>query len=252
MVNDRRNPTDNESAILLAEVENLCPLCSITLMYDKQGRKNKRFEAAHIYPLNPTEEEAELLKNVEKLHEDVNNLKNFIALCRKCHKQFDHPRTVEEYKKLYSLKKSLIARAEAREKYHDYQIELEIKQIISKLTEYSDESVTSTLGTDALKLEEKANETLTGLTKRKIRNDITDYYIYIQEQFKMLDREETDSFDLIAAQVKTFYLKLKKNEKSQQVIYEQMIEWLSKKTENSSKEACGIIISFFIQNCEVF
>lgn len=252
MSNTRRNPTDNEAAILLSEVENLCPLCSITLMYEKKGKKNKRFEAAHIYPLNPTAEEYELLKDEERLHEDVNHLDNFIALCRKCHKQFDHPRTIEEYRKLYGLKKLLIARAEARDKYHDYQIELEIKQIILKLTEYSDEATVQPLGTDALRLEQKANETLTGLTKRKIRNDITDYYIYIKEQFKMLDKQEEDSFDLIASQVKTFYLKLKKTEKSQQVIYEQLTEWLSKKTENSSKEACSIIISFFVQNCEVF
>ncbi|MGE7185585.1 ABC-three component system protein [Peribacillus sp. NPDC006672] len=252
MSNTRRNPTDNESAMLLSEVENLCPLCSITLMYEKSGQKKKRFEAAHIYPLNPTSIEAEILKGEERLHEDVNHLNNFIALCRRCHKQFDHPRTVEEYRKLYNLKKMLIARAEARDKYHDYQIELEIKQIIFKLIEDSHEGNFSALGMNALKLDEKSDDTLTGITKRKIRNDITDYYIYIREQFTLLDKQEPDSFELIASQIRTFYLKLKKTETSQQTVYEQLTEWLSKKTENSTKDACGIIISFFIQNCEVF
>ncbi|MFJ7508872.1 ABC-three component system protein [Peribacillus simplex] len=252
MSNTRRNPTDNESAMLLSEVENLCPLCSITLMYEKNGQKKKRFEAAHIYPLNPTPYEAGILENEERLHEDVNHLNNFIALCRRCHKQFDHPRTVEEYRKLYNLKKMLIARAEARDKYHDYQIELEIKQIIFKLLDDSNDADFSPLGMNALKLDEKADDTLTGITKRKIRNDITDYYIYIREQFNLLDKQVPDSFELIASQVRTFYLKLRKTEKSQQTIYEQLTEWLSKKTENSTKEVCGIIISFFIQNCEVF
>ncbi|EMI3505919.1 TPA: HNH endonuclease [Bacillus cereus] len=252
MSNARRNPTDNEAILLVNEVDNLCPLCSLTLMYEKKGQKKKRYEAAHIYPLNPTKEESETLKNEERLHEDVNHLNNFIALCRSCHKQFDHPRTVEEYRKLFSLKKSIIARNEMRDKYHDYQIETEIKRIIFKLVEDSSEGNLVPLETSALRLDEKANDTLTVLTKRKIRNDINDYYIYIREQFNQLDKEVPDSFELIASQVRTFYLKLKKTESSQKKIYDQLTEWLSKKTENSTEDACGIIISFFIQNCEVF
>ncbi|MCS1380773.1 HNH endonuclease [Lysinibacillus sphaericus] len=252
MANKRRLPSENESALLIAEVENLCPLCSITLMYEKKGKKMKRFEAAHIFPLNPTAEEIEVLNGVDKLNEDVNNLENFIALCRTCHKQFDHPRTKEEYNKLFKLKKKLIAQSKARETYHDYQIEIEIKNVILKLVEEADIDTFETLSLNALKLDEKANNTLTGITKRKIRNDITDYYIFIREQFKILDKQDTDSFNLIASQIRTYYLKLKKNENSQQNIYEQLTEWLSKKTENSNKEVCGIIISFFIQNCEVF
>ena len=146
----------------------------------EKGQKKKRYEAAHIYPLNPTKEESETLKNEERLHEDVNHLNNFIALCRSCHKQFDHPRTVEEYRKLFSLKKSIIARNEMRDKYHDYQIETEIKRIIFKLVEDSSEGNLVPLETSALRLDEKANDTLTVLTKRKIRNDINDYYIYIR------------------------------------------------------------------------
>lgn len=252
MSRPRRKPTENETALLLSEVENLCPLCSITLMYEKKGQRKKRFEAAHIYPLNPTPEEIELLKDEKRLHEDVNHLDNLIALCRKCHKQFDHPRTVEEYRKLYNLKRELIARSKAREEYHDYQIELEIKQIIFTLVNEFTEATSTPLSLKVLKIDEKTDETLSGLTKRKIINDVTDYYIYIKEQFKLLDKQEQNSFELIATQVKVFYLKLRKTESSQQTIYEQLIEWLFKKTENSSKEACSIIISFFIQNCEVF
>jgi HNH endonuclease len=252
MSKPRRKPTENETAILLSEVESLCPICSITLMYEKNGQKKKRFEAAHIYPLNPTPQEVELLKNEERLHEDVNHLNNLIALCRRCHKEFDHPRTVEEYRKLFNLKKELIARSKAREEYHDYQIELEIKRIIFTLVNEFSEATAIPLSMQALNIDKKADDSLSVLIKRKIKNDVTDYYIYVKEQFKLLNKQEPNSFELIATQVKAFYLKLKKNETSQQKIYEQLTEWLYKKTENSSKEACSIIISFFIQNCEVF
>ncbi|WP_369404916.1 ABC-three component system protein [Piscibacillus salipiscarius] len=88
--------------------------------------------------------------------------------------------------------------------------------------------------------------------KRRIRNEIRDYYLYIQEQFRQLDSNYPQSFHRIALQVSLFYSTLTKTETSQEVIYTQLTEWLSKVTGNSSLGACGIIISFFIQNCEVF
>lgn len=249
---DRKKLTPNQNALLLAEVENMCPLCTKTLIYEKGGKKHKLFEGAHIYPLNPAEREKELLKGEGKLHDDVNNLDNYIALCTDCHTKFDNPRTVEEYRLLFSIKKNILSKSETREKYSDYQIESEIKDVIAILVEDFDESDLKQLELKALKLEEKADETLAGITKRKIRTDITEYYYYIQEQFVQLDSQYPRSFNHIASQVSAFYNSLSRIEPSQEVIYGQLTEWLSKKTGNSSLGACAIVISFFIQNCEVF
>ncbi len=252
MSNKRRNLTYNENSILLSEVESMCPLCTKPLMYEKKGGKYKLWEGAHIYPLNPTKVEIELLKDEEILHEDVNNIRNIIALCEECHNKFDNPRTVEEYRKLYSIKKNILIKVETREKYHDYQIEAEIKEVIGKLLKGFNEEETKPLNMRALKLDKKADETLVKITKNKIRNEIREYYIYIKEQFAQLDSQYPKSFNAISSQVKSFYDSLSRHESSQEVIYNQLTEWLSKKTENSSLGACGIIISFFIQNCEVF
>lgn len=252
MPNKRRDLTPHENSILLSEVENMCPFCAKPLMYEKNGRQYKLWEGAHIYPLNPTESEIELLKDEERLHEDVNNIKNFIALCGDCHKKFDNPRTVEEYKWLLSIKKNILSKSETRAKYADYQIESEIKEIITMLVEEFNESALKQLEMQALKLDEKANETLTRITKMRIRNEITEYYYYIKEQFAQLDSQYPRSFNAIASQVSAFYNSLSRIESSQEVIYGQLTEWLSKKTGNSNLGACGIIISFFVQNCEVF
>lgn len=117
-----------------------------------------------------------------------------------------------------------------RAKYHDYQIETEIKQVIKLLVEEEfNEAPTNILNLTALKLDQKANKTLNGITKRKIRNEITDYYLYIKQQFKQLDKQYPNSFDVIATQIKSFYLIISRSETSQEVIYEQLTEWLSKK-----------------------
>ncbi|PFO85764.1 ABC-three component system protein [Bacillus cereus] len=252
MPNKRRDLTPHENAILLSEVENMCPFCAKPLMYEKKGRQNKLWEGAHIYPLNPTKEEIELLKDEERLHEDVNNIRNFIALCGDCHKKFDNPRSVEEYRWLLSIKKNILSKSETRAKYADYQIESEIKEVIKMLVEEFNEGALKPLETQALKLDEKANKTLTRITKMRIRTEITEYYYYIKEQFVQLDSEYPRSFNAIASQVSAFYNSLSRIEPSQEIIYGQLTEWLSKKTGNSSLGACGIIISFFVQNCEVF
>ena len=249
---DRRNLSPHENAILLAEVENMCPFCAKLLMYEKKGRNYKLWEGAHIYPLNPDAEEIELLKAEERLHEDVNNIRNFIALCGDCHKKFDNPRTVEEYRLLLSIKKNILSKSETRAKYVDYQIESEIKEVITMLVEEFNEADLKPLEMQALKLDEKANETLTRITKMRIRNEITEYYYYIKEQFVQLDSQYPRSFNAIASQVSAFYNSLSRIEPSQEIIYGQLTEWLSKKTGNSSLGACGIIISFFVLNCEVF
>ncbi|MEC1680332.1 HNH endonuclease signature motif containing protein [Bacillus mojavensis] len=249
---ERRKLSPHENAILLAEVENMCPFDAKPLMYEKNGRNFKLWEGAHIYPLNPTKEEIEILKDEERMHEDVNNIRNFIALCGDCHKKFDNPRTVEEYRLLLSIKKNILSKSETRSKYADYQIEKEIKEVIQALVEGSDEASFIPLNLDALKLDNKADNTLSRITKNRIRNEITENYLYVQQQFSEIDSQYPKSFNAIASQVKSFHDTLSRTETSQEVIYEQLTEWLYKKTGNSSIGACGIIISFFIQNCEVF
>ncbi|WP_235701091.1 ABC-three component system protein [Bacillus subtilis] len=153
---------------------------------------------------------------------------------------------------LLSIKKNILSKSETRAKYIDYQIESEIKEVISMLVEEFNEAELKPLKMNALKLDEKANETLARITKMRIRNEITDYYYYIKEQFAQLDSQYPRSFNSIASQVSAFYNSLSRIEPSQEVIYGQLTEWLSKKTGNSNLGACAIIISFFVQNCEVF
>ena len=101
----RRQPTDNEKFILHTEVDGMCPLCGIKLLYKKENTLNKRVNLAHIYPHSPTDSEKKLLKDVEKLSEDSEDIKNIIWLCPNCHESFDKPRTIDSYNNLLNIKK---------------------------------------------------------------------------------------------------------------------------------------------------
>ena len=96
MQENRPPITENQKLLLFAEVDGVCPNCPNVLMYDKNGRKYKEFQIAHIYPLNPKPDEIETLRNEERLSKDPNHLDNLICLCESCHTKFDKPRTAEE------------------------------------------------------------------------------------------------------------------------------------------------------------
>ena len=91
--NSRKNFSENTQQFLYDEVKGKCPLCLNSLTYEKNNKLYKDFEIAHIYPLNPTKDEIELLKDEIRLG-NVNDLTNLIALCPNCHNQYDKPRTI--------------------------------------------------------------------------------------------------------------------------------------------------------------
>lgn len=250
---NRRIPTDNEKMVLFNEVNGFCPMCGITLTYKKSGKIFKSFEVAHIYPANPRKSEEKLLENVELLSPlDVNNLENLIAVCSRCHKEFDNPRTVEEYEKWYSIKKRILEDFAMRDSFFDYSIETEITEILEKLNEEKIEEDLVGLSLTSLKIDTKANETLPFLLKKTIKNDVADYFYYIRHSFEEMDKITPNTFESVATQVKSFYLKCSKTSMDQNHIYTVLVDWLDEKTDNYSKRACEIVIAFFIQDCEVF
>ncbi|MCD0021636.1 HNH endonuclease, partial [Streptococcus agalactiae] len=79
------------------------------------------------------------------------------------------------------------------------------------------------------------------------------YYYYIQEQFQNLVDSHPITFNIIGSQIKTAYLQASYSGISQQEIYNHLVLWLESITpEIPNNTACQIVISFFVQNCEVF
>lgn len=250
MSKPRKSYTSNEQLILFSEVESICPICTKPLRYEKAGRIEKVFEIAHIYPLNPTAEEIELLKDEKLLSEDVNSLNNVIPLCPSCHEKFDKPRTVEEYRKLYKIKESIILKSKIMNSYSLFNIEDEIRLVLHKLN--LDTGELAKLEYNVLKVEQKANDTLPPLLKRQIKSDVTEYFLFIQNIFEEIDKDTPDKFNTVAAQIKGFYYKCKQSTQNQEEIYRSIVEWIHNKTNRYSLRACEIITAYFVQDCEVF
>lgn len=254
MASKHPNFTENENILLFNEVDGICPIqtCSGELMYEKKVNKQKSYDIAHIYPLNPTPEEVELLKNEERLSSDPNDLDNLICLCDTCHTKFDKPRTVEEYRDMVALKKKLISKNKERANWNVH-LNSEINEILEFLSN-NDETLDDSVEPEyePKTIDTKTNDSITKLTKRKIKSNVEEYYQNIKAKFKEIDGVKPLTTEVLSSQIKTFYLKTSQIHENQNDVFNAMVDWLYNKTNRTSKEACEIIISYFIQNCEVF
>lgn len=254
MSHKRRRPTSNELIELLAEVDRVCPLCSKPLQYRKKGKLHNRLEVAHIYPLNPTDEEANLLANEERLSTDVNAIENFLAVCEGCHTEFDKPRTVEEYRKVALIKKTARARTASRETHWKFTLQEEIRDIVAALmtTATLEDDVSSVpLSYDPKTLDEKVGDELDALVKKRVRYEITAYYPFVRRAFRALEKSNASSAQQILLQVKAYYLEQTKLGLSHADILRTIAEWVTSQTD-ADAEVANILASFFVQNCEVF
>lgn len=248
----RKKFTPNTHILLHHEVDGVCPKCAKVLLYDKKGGKHKGYEIAHIYPLNATDAEKKLLSKEEKLSEDLNDNKNLLAMCLECHPKFDKPRTVEEYRWAVQKKKDLMAKSKSKSLWHTGQIETEVQEIIRQLKEQQLPDMAFDLSLIPLKIDEKTDSSLPAITKDKIKNYVKNYFHFIQNAMKNLERESPNTAELISNQIRIHYLALKKQGHTQQEIFTNIVDWVHTKTNQVSKDACEAFSSFFVQNCEVF
>lgn len=252
MNNKRDTYSTAQQTALVSQVNRVCPLCSKPLFYKKGKRSFKDYQLAHIYPLNPTSEEAELLRNEKRLSQDINDEKNIIPLCKICHGKIDNPRTVEEYRELYQIKEKLIKQTAQEEMWNEYKIEDEITKVIKDLYTIDDISNGVQIEFEPKKVEQKLDDTINNLTKRKIKNHVSEYYVFIRNTFAQLDQSKLDLSEIISLQVKAYYKKQKTMGLNQQEIYINIVSWLNSKSKQHTSDATEIVASFFIQNCEVF
>lgn len=254
MSNPRISPTKNQTLYLFAEVGGVCPNCPKELIYEKEGQRQKSFEIAHIYPLNPTPPELITLKDVEKLSDEPNDLKNLICLCVECHTKFDKPRTREEYEDLYNKKLALIRYSKEKSLWESSTIEKEIDELIAFLANTDFDLEEDILTYDPKTIDKKTNNTITSLTKRRIHRNVQDYFTLIKFKLGEVEKLKPMTTDVISTQIKTHYLKIRKEipDYNQHEIFEAMVSWLCKISKIDSRESCEIMASYFVQNCEIF
>lgn len=247
---DRRTPTKYDELFLLEEVDSICPVCGISLI-NKQVKKKKQFEIAHIYPNSPTKKEVKELMGVERLGNNSEDIVNWIALCPKCHKEYDFHKTKDEYLEMLWRKKRLLSNSDTKRQLSEKNIESELSLIIANLCNLnqSDLENISPLSYDALCVSEKISN---ALLCRDISSKVVDYYLFIKEQFEIQElSNKKSSLELIAANIKHAYHICKAKGLDENQIFSNLCNWLISKIHCDNTSA-QIIIAFFVQNCDAY
>lgn len=132
---------------------------------------------------------------------------------------------------------------------NDVQLEDDIRTILSALGTIKNASELVELEYEALRIDEKFDAE-NFILKNETQMQVVTYYRYIEKVFSNSNAD----FDMIASEIKVSSMKLEKAGLSQQDVISQLSEWIRNKAGLGTESllACNIVVSFFIQNCEVF
>ncbi|GAA0123010.1 hypothetical protein UT300018_23270 [Clostridium faecium] len=219
---------------LLVESKGLCPNdnCCRPLYINANGQTDMNYEITQINPDLPPDSFA-----------------NLIALCPDCSKKYLLAKDDGQMKRLEIIKKKLISEEETIEVLANTQVEDGVERVLRKI---SDAPITELipLNYEPVRLREKIlpeNRVL----YIKAKAYVAEYYPTVHGIFQQLSKERTLRFDPFCMQVKMNYINLRDKGRTQPEIFESLVEWLASNT-NDRKDLCEIVISYFIQKCEVF
>ena len=252
----RKSCNAEEHTILVAQVNQRCPLCETNLFMKKKNGTHKHYQIAHIYPHSLTKKDEKTLASIDPPL-DTESLSNLIPLCPNCHIKYDTGKTLEEYHSLRNLKDNHLENEAQLALQFEYKLKEDINIVVTALDSLcitTDELIPLNYEpkkvTDKLKTE-KSDQAISALIIKKIKESVIQYYNFVDKCFKQIQKEK-ESAEIIALQIKLYYLEQKKLKVTKQKIYYNMVDWVLNKTKTENREAAGIIVSYFIQHCEVF
>ena len=248
------NTTTNQDTLLLIEVDNKCPLCGAPLMFrNSKGKNVKRYKVTQIFPDNIKRDLYLSFSKTSYSFINYNHSDNLIALCTDCSIDYLSDPTKEEFCHLQAIKKAIQQRFNIRQSMADVGLEPEIAAVVNGLINITNSGQLQELRMDALRIKDKI-EPKNKLLIDAITDDVTHYYSYIKHLFADIDDIKSGTFDQIASEIHLVYKKIVKTGISQTEIFEYISNWIKENLsiENQNDIAIKAVISFFIQNCEVF
>ena len=245
--NGRIKLTHTEEALLFSDCNGVCPICGKTLLYDKNG-KGRGFQAAHIYPHSPTAQQRIALSNVP-MPKDVECIDNMILLCERCHNTQDFRTSEQDYLKLYNIKQAQLKHRIAQQVIAEINVEPQIDSILDALKNVTPEELIE-LKMTPVKVKEKVSDFP---LRSKIVGYVTQYFNYVKSKLQDIDRTCSNRAEAIAKEIGLCFTKEKCANlfADQNIVFDAIVDWLASKT-HGDRNACEIVIAYFVQDCEVF
>lgn len=248
-VTQRDETVDTEDISLLAEANYRCPLCQKPLTETVKGVPVKRYEITRIYPEGLDDDQAIEFAEKHTPPEKLDRAENLIVLDAACAEQYRIDPTPDEYARLMRVKNELCRNYKAAAELGSLALEEEIRTVVSALSNIVDESALTKLSYNALRVEEKMGSA-DYILLAQVQMQVVFYYSYIQKLFS----ESGVDFELVCSEVKAASKKLENSGLTHIEVISKLSEWFMSRSQlgAESKQACDIVVAFFIQDCEVF
>lgn len=214
---------DTHSLVLLAETGGRCQKCGRVLGVKKEGND---INYAKVVRLSETDE---------------------AILCVECERVMQNA-SEEDKLALLSEKRDLENLMIVREATSRYTIERQIDQVLREV-DVMDANDATQLKIKPVKVENKITEKR---LKDRVLFDVRQLYEGVNDSLYRLAGENSLNIDKFAKSVRRMYEDANESDLPQSTIYYLLVETLFEKTGRKYRGACEIIISYFVQRCEVF
>jgi hypothetical protein len=237
-----------EDAFLVNEVKNKCPLCYDLLVKSTKGRSLQRYSITKIYPDHLSDEDEKRFRNECPPEKKLNSYHNKIALCQDCSEDYCFEIELADYVELSDIKQQYAQNYQMEQELDSMTLEDDIQDVIHALGRIDNIEDLQKLSLEVLDIKKKIYPENVILLD-SITDKVLKYYRFIETTFSQIN-----NFNLIASKVQTTFYKIEKDYPNQAVIVNQLTDWILKQTKmpKENRQACEIIVAFFVQNCEVF
>lgn len=183
---------------------------------------------------------------------DLDSLDNKILLCRDCAGEYLVAPSAAEYRRLLLIKKQQRDDILLQDKVDDIAVEKGIRQILDAIADIkkTPKPIDRTKW-EAFRVDKKIPDD-NGLLQDRVTYWVLRYYRYIEMQFKQGERTSLLRFKKVQNEVSQCFETFDEANMPQREIFERLVKWLEDQTDCHNRDAQEAMISFFVQNCEVF
>lgn len=175
---------------------------------------------------------------------------NLLAMCPQCHATYLLDNDKKPMKQLLTIKKMLSAHQQSAQLLDTLPLEKGIEGVISKISKLKEKDLEGA-SLDPKEIKQKLDPAKDTAIYVLVNGYVTAYFIKIRGIMMNLDKRGKIDYNEIQDQIHAMYKKLKKANKSHMEIFNEIVGRIHRIT-LQDEVYCQILVSYFIQSCEVF
>lgn len=177
-------------------------------------------------------------------------VENLLALCPHCYATYSIDDNAKICKELNGVKKIMIAHQQSIHLLDDLPLEKGIVGVISKVKNLKEKDLADA-SLDPKEIKQKLNPADNIALYITVNTYVTTYYVKLREIMMNADKRGDIDYDEVQDQMHAIYKRLKKAKKTKVEIFNEIAQKIHK-VSLQEDIFCQIVVSYFIQSCEVF